>query len=318
MSQPTTYRPHRYRRQMTVINPGLVPITFLREQLTELAECWQKKEISGAHFAALYLLWNLTARYGTACARGPGMRFVATSLAYPLWPKKLPRSAHFERWLDDPTSAGEALAKLNFVSLPLRARETLSLWLRGEWPLWACTKIPSVDEILKAQLQGTRYVSMLLPPDNWLEEIHEGRDNYSFFLHDLLHAYEFMSRPEKKYAQMATSWLTHQAHQSEFIVKLRQQHNSLTERLEYMISDLNTHPLHWWKIFFTTLMSCGLVKSASNRELFYEIWGWPSAWREIAEKFCAEASPKNANDFINVFKVLGESLSQPQSMLVLE
>jgi hypothetical protein len=86
-------------------------------------------------------------------------------------------------------------------------------------------------------------VTIFSEAKHWLE-MHEGRDAYSFILHDLIHADHFFGKPEWRegqiefYKRCLTLWRL-----PEFQDQLAQD-SLLREQFEYAYSDMNSHPQH--------------------------------------------------------------------------
>lgn len=111
---------------------------------------------------------------------------------------------------------------------------------------------PSPYELLKIQARGQRVITFEENFLLWDQLIYEHRDVLSFWLHDLVHAAEFFQDDLQK---------THQIYFYRWI-ELLSADSSLERflndflsieknrsRFEYLISDMNSHPLHLIKTF---------------------------------------------------------------------
>ncbi|MEK6773244.1 MAG: hypothetical protein AABY64_04840 [Bdellovibrionota bacterium] len=126
--------------------------------------------------------------------------------------------------------------------VPLSVWHSLKNWHSGQYKLVLRFDIPTPQEILEMQIQGQRCVSVFCEADQ-LKQIHEHhRDAFLFTVHDLEHAWQFNSQPELFHFQMRWAKLLSDAFIQgpwrSFIDK------ELTDDLNYLISDMNTHPWH--------------------------------------------------------------------------
>lgn len=126
--------------------------------------------------------------------------------------------------------------------VPLIAWKSLQGWHSGKFPLQLRFDIPNPEDLLALQRQGQRCVSVFCETKD-LKKIHEHhRDAFLFTLHDLEHAWQFFSNPEIFHYQKEWCRLLDQAFikgpWKTFI------DFSLQDQLNYIISDMNSHPWH--------------------------------------------------------------------------
>lgn len=144
-----------------------------------------------------------------------------------------------------PTSAIETLAQYKVRAFPETAAIGLSRWARGEVELQVFNGLPLPEEILGLQAQGIRCISVLTKPSDIETFQHEGRDFFSFMVHDLIHA------------QLMTADAESYRHQIKFALWLKAEWHDLIQglnvegrrQLEYMASDMNSHIIHLLKTF---------------------------------------------------------------------
>lgn len=138
----------------------------------------------------------------------------------------------------------EIFRNYTLKSLPCSVARSLCLWRTGRYSLKLLNYKPSPLELLKMQVQGFRCVSLL--SEDWGAFIDFERDVFSFAIHDLIHADHFFSQPQlfelQKYFYEEILRLTEKG----FFETARLTENSKT-LLEYIFSDMNSHPVHLFK-----------------------------------------------------------------------
>jgi hypothetical protein len=101
-------------------------------------------------------------------------------------------------------------------------------------------------QLLQIQINGRRVVAFNENIIEWTHKLYSGRDHLGFILHDLIHADHFFHHPEHQKGQLGFYKL------AEVILKdsnLKNLMNSEKFRtgFEYIISDMNSHPVHLLK-----------------------------------------------------------------------
>jgi hypothetical protein len=163
----------------------------------------------------------------------------------------------------------KGLGKILWRGLPLAIKETMRHWQKGDWKLVLTEKIPTVKQMLEMQLQQCRYVSMLFD----FEFNHEGRDLFSFFLHDLMHAHHFFNHPEKMKGELGFYYLMKQALKLELLNEALQDPVFHTE-FEYLISDMNAYCIHQLK-YLRGALDRWEDRSHLNLKLYQKLFeGW--------------------------------------------
>lgn len=132
-----------------------------------------------------------------------------------------------------------------FRKIPLRAQRALVQWHQGDYPIQLLHHIPTPWQILEMQAVGNRCVSM----DNsigCLSRTYEGKNYFDFILHDLVHADHFFHHPQSRRGQIGFARLMlHLKSQKrlDFLEDTQFQKHFQNE-FDYLISDMNSHPLH--------------------------------------------------------------------------
>lgn len=191
-----------------------------------------------------------------------------------------------QRWIQPTMSLGEVLAAFNLRGVRLVARRALLNWLSGEWDLRLTDRIPSPEEMLNLQIQGGRWVSMIFDEARLSQIVHDDRDALSLLLHDLGHADQFFSNPEQRRGQIAFYSLLNKARQAGLLNEPSDFDPNWQERLEYLISDLNTHPAHFVSVFWASARQSfnGNPAFQNWRQKLYLAWDLSKTDQEAHEK----------------------------------
>lgn len=121
-----------------------------------------------------------------------------------------------------------------------KVSRALSMWLAGEWKLELLLHVPSVYEVLKLQAGGARCVTLYPDRLTWDGPKLTKENALHFFVHDLEHAVQFFDfyHPEQLALNRRLLELYDQGYFSELMAA------GLKERVDYLLSDMNTHPEH--------------------------------------------------------------------------
>ncbi len=135
------------------------------------------------------------------------------------------------------------LDRYQFLGVTREVTAALTGWLRGQWNLTLLGRIPKPSEVLRMQVRGTRPVTTLCESQRMFCPILDKRDAFVFLQHDLEHAYHFFSDPalhrmQRRLFVLLTAVIAEGAFRS-MIHDL-----AFRNSFNYLISDMNTHPLH--------------------------------------------------------------------------
>jgi|GEM_PF-2050601 len=122
---------------------------------------------------------------------------------------------------------------------------SLKAWLNQEIPLVLYHRIPNPLEVLSLQATGQRCVSALYQKEQISQLILGKKDYLDFFLHDLEHAYKFYHNNKFYHGQVGFYKLLLQAMQAGYFSEVIE--SNLREAFDYVISDMNSHPVHLMK-----------------------------------------------------------------------
>lgn len=200
-------------------------------------KAWQAGHLRDAELAALYFLQWQGALHGKAFA----------SRRY----KQDPR-ADFASWQQQCNSAQATalsallityLSRYQFRGVIPNVSHALVAWLNNQWSLCLCDYIPDPRAVLAMQTRGIRPVTILTESPRMLQPVLEKPNAFVFMQHDLEHAWQLFHDPQLQEVQVRFAQLVQHALQQGLFD--RYLHDALfSDQFDYLISDMNTHPLH--------------------------------------------------------------------------
>lgn len=259
-------RPGRFKHR-------LLDDTFLQTQSSAAALClqeffplWQQKRLTDAEIAAVYIAVFSFLRRPKDFLGGPHNQILP-----PLPPGPRLSCQEFRDILTPALPAElrsmKALARfsgeegfLSFFchqswrSIPLSVAQSLMAWDAGIYPLKMLDYVPSPEEVLNMQAQGVRCVTMLQQQKEMQELVEAGRDVLGFIVHDLIHADHFFADPDKAQAQIRFSQKLQDIYRLPPIQKMLQDDALFRHEFEYLMSDMNSVPLHLLKTLKAILL----------------------------------------------------------------
>lgn len=134
------------------------------------------------------------------------------------------------------------------------------------YPLIVSQKIPSPQELLQLQILGKRIISLNEDYKSWPHTLYANRDHLGFLLHDLIHADHFFFEAGHRDGQLGFYKFINLIFDDPRINNLLKS-ETFKEGFEYIISDMNSHPLH----LLQTLHSL-VYKELKNDSLANELW----------------------------------------------
>jgi len=159
--------------------------------------------------------------------------------------ENLPVSS-YQKILDQKISLDAFLNQIRFRGIPDSAHMALLKWLDHQYPLILMFHVPSASEVFELQKQGGRCISFLKSATE-LTAYHHDRDAISFVVHDLIHAHEFYSVPQRARQQIGFyHWLENIKH-NPLLLKLQAESDGFLKSWEYVLSDMNSYCGHLLK-----------------------------------------------------------------------
>ncbi len=149
------------------------------------------------------------------------------------WPSKL----------SDDLNIFELINLHRIKAVPESCFRSLCLMVSGDYPLLIRSDVATPAELLELQLQKKRIAAFNDDYELWPEVLYAGRDHLGFMLHDLIHADHFFGHPEHRDGQLGFFTFAKNILPDANLQKLMQI-EKFKEGFEYIISDMNAHPLH--------------------------------------------------------------------------
>ncbi|MGZ3692156.1 MAG: hypothetical protein ACXVAX_11680 [Pseudobdellovibrio sp.] len=151
-------------------------------------------------------------------------------------------------------------------ALPEACFRSLCYMVDNRYPLKMTQGEVTPFELLKIQLNGERVVALNEDYETWPHTLYANRDFLGFILHDLIHADHFFREPKHRNGQIGFYHFIRNFSETSSLQSLLEAHE-FRSGFEYIISDMNSHPLH----LFQTLHSL-LFKTLRDDRLAEQIW----------------------------------------------
>ena len=236
---------------------------FLTNHSSEAFNClqkfvplWKSSQITNAEMAAVYILIFSFLRRPSDFLGGPHNQKLSISLSgngiTGSEVVRIMRTSSGDRWmrfkslerLNVDTNFLSFFCSLSLRSIPLSVARTLTAWQSGTYSLELLEYIPTPEEVLEMQCQGKRCVSMLHLQDQISNFVEHERDVLGFLIHDLIHADQFFADPQKAAQQIRFSNKLKLVCQLPQIQKMMAEDSHFKNEFHYLISDMNSVPLH--------------------------------------------------------------------------
>ncbi len=176
-------------------------------------------------------------------------------------------------------------------------------WLDARYPLHLTHNPPTPEEMLSLQCRGERVVTLHLE-DNGPIGRHAGP--FEFLLHDLEHAHKFFG--DRSFpGQKRFFNLLQEALEAGVFTELSRDRGFAVE-FEYLMADMNSHPLHLMKYLKAIVLEAMPDKSVAALDRFcdelFGVWQLPPQVSEAARKINYPALENNearlrVSDFFN-------------------
>jgi hypothetical protein len=234
--------------------------TKVEEALRHFHQLWCDKKLQDWEWVALYIFIFSAFRRPADFLGGPHeeknwasppasllvnqdlLTYFADAEKFP-WCKRLPPQQSFFSFF----------CQRSLRSIPLAVTKSLWAWSLGNYPLILREDIPASAEVLEMQTRGRRCVSVLMKPKE-LRSFVEGRDALAFTVHDLIHADHFFRDPAQAQAQIQFSRRLLKLGQRTEVQKFVAQDLEFRDQWNYLISDMNSVPLHLFKTLKAMLL----------------------------------------------------------------
>lgn len=163
----------------------------------------------------------------------------------------------------------QVINEVYIKAIPETALRALTFFTNQTYPLEIVQYVPTPQELLTFQLQGKRIISFNENIDSWTHTLYHGRDFLSFIIHDLIHADHFFSNPNHRAGQLGF-YRCIQAILEQTTLLNFLKNAVFKEAFEYIISDMNSHPIHLFKTLKARVLQ--VVKNDSKANSIWESW----------------------------------------------
>lgn len=152
----------------------------------------------------------------------------------------------------------EIFNQYSIISIPEGVHRALVSWHMGKYQLELHFNILKASEVLALQATGKRLVTVFTSSEGPLNIFVQNRDPFSFTLHDLIHADLFfhdkvMHREQVLFFQNLQLQL-----KDTKVSSLLDVDADFRKKIEYVCSDMNTHPQHLHSYLTHTLQEHGV------------------------------------------------------------
>lgn len=168
--------------------------------------------------------------------------------------------------LNPETNLIDLLNEVRIKAIPESCNRSLCYLANGSYPITVTEDIPAPIELLQMQIAGQRIISINENYEQWQTTLYSGRDHLGFIMHDLIHADHFFFKDEYRDAQLGFFRFAEHILQDQSLERLLQS-ESFKTGFEYIISDMNSHPVHLFQTLKTLLFS-----EIKNDFLSEKIW----------------------------------------------
>lgn len=304
--------------------------TKVEEALRHFYELWCDKKLQDWEWVALYIFIFSAFRRPADFLGGPHaeknwtpspassflnqdvLTYFADAKKFP-WRKRLPPQQSFFSFF----------CERSLRSIPLAVTKSLWAWSLENYPLILREDIPESSEVLEMQTRGQRCVSVLMKPVE-LRSFVEGRDALAFTVHDLIHADHFFRDPEQAKAQIQFSRQLLKLGCRVEVQDLVARDPEFRDQWNYLISDMNSVPLHMFKTLKAMLLGAHkrAAQISSTESLCVTHEGlFLKTQKMIAQEFAFDLNEREAWLQLNTpeFRfpeqamILDQSLRAPQS-----
>lgn len=278
---------------------------FSFAQLANLAHELASGELSPAEACARYLLLHLHARQPAQWLSGPraktnrlssGLLSALEALGVSLSHRQRERLKHLP-------NVHELFCSFFFRGVVLDSHEGMVGWLEKRYPLYLRLDIPTPDEMLAAQCEGVRFVTLLIGGPAQFQTYGRHADACAFMLHDFEHAHKFFGdensfRGQLRFFRALRASITAFARWND--------DPQFVKDLDYLKADMNSHPVHLIKYLKAVVLSAEMRETGLRhppldgfwRELF-KPWGMKDRTLESALKINQPES-ETESDLISV------------------
>lgn len=232
--------------------------------------------LSQSEFCARYILAHLARRHPAqwlSSPRAPRASLTdaisSTNLLCELSAAEIAVSFRQSERLRGLDTVVDLFREFYFRGVALDSHEGLVGWLEQRYPLRLLFHIPTPDEMLAYQCEGRRYVTVLLADEDQLRAHGRHADACDFLLHDLEHAHKFFADPLVHLGQVR---FFRRLRDSLDTFMLWRDDLSFAKDLNYLKSDMNSHPVHLIKFLKAVVLAAEIRRTGQRYPDLRDFW----------------------------------------------
>ena len=131
----------------------------------------------------------------------------------------------------------------HLLGLPQGIQRALRGFQTGDYTLEVRRAVPSPLDMLSLQADGRRCITVFVTEEE-CSRLYGGKEPFEFTLHDLEHADRFFVHPDSHRLQQIFFKELHRRVRAGEFAELAHQNPPFASKLEYLMSDMNSHPEH--------------------------------------------------------------------------
>lgn len=262
-------------------------------------------DVSDADFVSAYLLAYFRRSIGNKwLTRFPKPIEVVPQRSRDVWWAALPwdwTESERKSWIGF-SSLSEWLSQASVYKVSQSALRVLGEWQRGNFQIALLAYIPTPSEVLKFQVQGVRPVSLLTRKEDFWVQVERFPNAFELTIHDLIHADRFQKDPTLMKEQIHFFRLLEKVVESKILVSVLERDRDLEEDFDYVLSDMNTVPVHGLQYLKAILIQhflrhhgfqgsdklagVGLTEFETLFQKMTDLWNLPKEASEALKRVC--------------------------------
>lgn len=228
--------------------------------------------MQASELCARYVLTHLSRRHPARWISSPRLPVEKSgdfSIVHELEAADISLSFKQKTKLQNVASISDLFRAFYFRGVVLDSHEGLVGWSEGRYPLELRLDIPSPDEMLDQQCAGKRFVSLMLAEEDQLRAHGRHADACDFLLHDLEHAHKFFGDPALHMGQVR---FFRSLRDSLKVLTRWNDDNLYVRDLDYLKSDMNSHPVHLVKYLKAIVLSAEMRRTGERFPDLMDFW----------------------------------------------
>ena len=258
-------RQGRFKKLLVPIEQLHVEVPEISLRLSPLFKQWEEKRLTDAELTALWCLQYLRVRHPRSWWGAKRSTPLAThNLQIQLTELQWDWTGEEKALLQQYPTLGDLWNYRSFKATPEAVNRSILNWSTGKYPLVLMERVPAVEEVLEQQMKGQRCVTLFREISSLAKLILGERDALGFAFHDLIHADHFFHDNVLMKGQIGFYHQVNTLLKSGMLEPFMA-HADFPDQLDYLVADMNSHPVHLWKCFKSI---CRKSNHAEMDELF--------------------------------------------------